>query len=106
MAKSFSRLQSAIPPARREQNAVRAQTLMAEMRLDELRKAMTLTQQQMAETLQMSQTAVSKIERQADMYVSTLRRYVAAMGGELKVIASFPDGDVAIEQFAEQAHTE
>ena len=106
MAKSFSRLQSTMSPSRRIRNTERAHALLSEMRLDELRKAMTLTQQQMAETLQMSQTAVSKIERQTDMYVSTLRRFVAAMGGELKVVASFPDGDVAIDQFAERTHAE
>ena len=44
-------------------------------------------------------TEVSKIEARADMYVSTLRSYIQAMGGELEIIARFPDGDVRINQF-------
>jgi len=47
----------------------------------------------------MNQAAVSKIERQSDMYISTLRRFVAAMGGELRIVAQFPQGDVVINQF-------
>jgi hypothetical protein len=42
---------------------------------------------------------VSKIEKRTDMYVSTLRRYIEAMGGQLDVVARFPDGDVRITQF-------
>jgi transcriptional regulator with XRE-family HTH domain len=67
------------------------------LRIDELRKAMTLTQQQMAETLQMSQAAVSKIERQTDMYVSTLRRFVAAMGEEDLTADYTDDADKKLE---------
>jgi len=47
----------------------------------------------------MNQAAVSKMESQTDMYVNTLRRFVEAMGGELHIVAHFPQGDVAISQF-------
>jgi hypothetical protein len=47
----------------------------------------------------MNQAAVSKLEHQSDMYVSPLRRFIAAMGGELRIIAHFPQGDVEINQF-------
>lgn len=57
----------------------------------------------MAELLETSQGEVSKIEHRADMYVSTLRCYVEAMGGELEIIARFPDGAVRISQFSELA---
>ena len=69
------------------------------MALQELRKAFGLTQTQLATTLNMNQAAVSKIERQSDMYVSTLRRFLEAMGARLKVVASFPDRDIVINQF-------
>ena len=49
--------------------------------------------------LQVNQAAISKLEHQSDMYVSTLRRFVAAMGGELRIVAHFPRGDVVVKQF-------
>jgi hypothetical protein len=45
------------------------------------------------------QSAISKLERRADMYVSTLRHFIEAMGGQLEIRAVFPDGDVRITQF-------
>ena len=49
--------------------------------------------------LETTQSEVSKIERRSDLYVSTLRSYIEAMGGELEIIARFPDGAVRINQF-------
>jgi hypothetical protein len=47
----------------------------------------------------MNQAAISKTERQNDIYVSTLRRFVSALGGKLKLVASFPYKEVVISQF-------
>ena len=69
------------------------------MRLDALRDAKQLTQVQMAQLLKISQGAVSKVERRTDMFMSTLRNYVRAIGGDLEIRAVFPDGDVLIDQF-------
>lgn len=69
------------------------------MRLDQLREARNLTQTNLAQVLKVNQGAVSKLERRADMYVSTLRSYLKAMGAELQIKAIFPDGEVVIEQF-------
>ena len=55
----------------------------------------------LAEQLNLEQPAVSKLERRTDMYVSTLRKYIEAMGGELEIIAHFPEGNVRINQFEE-----
>lgn len=74
------------------------QSLLA-MPLDELRDAKRLTQVQLAQLLQISQGAVSKVERRSDMFVSTLRSYVRAIGGVLEIRAVFPEGDVLIDQF-------
>jgi transcriptional regulator with XRE-family HTH domain len=71
------------------------------MPLDALRDAKRLTQVQMAQLLKISQGAVSKVERRTDMFVSTLRNYVRAIGGDLEIRAVFPDGEVLIDQFAE-----
>jgi hypothetical protein len=55
----------------------------------------------MAQLLKISQGAVSKVERRTDMFVSTLRNYVRAIGGDLEIRAVFPDGDVLIDQFSQ-----
>jgi predicted XRE-type DNA-binding protein len=69
------------------------------MTLNQLRQARQLTQVNLAETLKINQGAVSMMEKRTDMYVSTLRNYIEAMGGELKITAEFPEGAIQIEQF-------
>ncbi len=70
--------------------------------LAELRKARDLTQTQLAAALETTQPGVSAIERRTDLYVSTLRSYVEALGGELEIRAVFPDAPaVEIRSFAE-----
>ena len=101
MAKPFKKLVAKMPPASRAQVRRRTQDLLDEMDLQELRQALFLTQQQLARTLRINQAAVSKIERQSDMYVSTLRRFLEAMGAELTIVARFPDKEVVISQFAQ-----
>lgn len=85
-----------------DETAVAAETarLRDEMTLSELRRARELTQQALAEALGGSQPSISQLEQQTDMYISTLRKYLEAMGGELDIIARFPDGEVHITQFA------
>lgn len=73
----------------------------AAMPLDALRDARQLTQVQMAQLLKVSQGAVSKVERRSDMFISTLRNYVRAIGGDLEIRAVFPEGDVLIDQFSD-----
>jgi DNA-binding XRE family transcriptional regulator len=75
--------------------------MLVEMPLNELRQARALSQVKLAETLKVNQAAVSKIERRTDMYISTLRAYIRAMGGELEIVAKFPDGEVKIVNFVE-----
>ncbi len=79
----------------------RIQESVAAMPLEGLRDAKQLTQVQMAQLLKISQGAVSKVERRTDMFVSTLRNYVRAIGGDLEIRAVFPEGDVLIDQFSE-----
>lgn len=73
--------------------------MLAEMPLHELRQARRLSQETLAEALHIGQASVSKMERRTDMYVSTLRGIIRAMGGELEIIARFPDGVYRIGQF-------
>jgi DNA-binding XRE family transcriptional regulator len=69
------------------------------MTLYQLREARSLTQVNLAKVLQVNQGAVSRMEKRTDMYVSTLRSYIQAMGGQLQVKAIFPEGEVEIDQF-------
>ena len=77
--------------------------LKAEMALEELRGALRMTQQQLAKILHVDQSAISKLERRTDMYVSTLERFIEAMGGRLEIRAVFPEGSVRISQFEKLA---
>ncbi|HSW01061.1 MAG TPA: XRE family transcriptional regulator [Sedimentisphaerales bacterium] len=99
MARPFKNLVEKMSPQSRRRIRERTAAMHTEMPLQELRQAMQLTQQELAERLDMNQAAISKLEHQSDMYVSTLRRFVAAMGGELQIVARFPQGDVVISQF-------
>ena len=69
------------------------------MPLAELRQARKFTQQQIAETLNIKQASVSMMESQTDMYISTIRKYIQAMGGKLEIVAKFPEGSVKVENF-------
>lgn len=63
------------------------------LRLIDLRKQRGTTQTQLADLLDVSQASISRVEHQDDLYLSTLRGYVEALGGELEVTAKFPDGE-------------
>ena len=77
--------------ARRKKIERRAAQLIAEeMSLRELRRAHKLTQERVAETLGIGQDQVSRLEQRSDLLLSTLRSYVEAMGGRLKIVAEFP----------------
>lgn len=68
-----------------------------EMKLADLRKAMKLSQEEIAAVLNVNQGSVAKMEKRADMLVGTLRRFVQAMGGDLELVARFPDRSIRIE---------
>jgi DNA-binding transcriptional regulator YiaG len=102
MAKKFQELRAGMSPAARAASAAQQSRLIEEMSLYQLRKARELTQTKLAEDLHMGQGDVSKLERRADMYVSTLASYLQAVGANLEIRAVFPDGRaVKITQFSE-----
>ena len=72
---------------------------MGELLLSEIRELAGKSQRQVADVLGIKQPSLSKLEKQSDMQISTLRRIVNALGGELEVIARFPAGMVKIDQF-------
>jgi transcriptional regulator with XRE-family HTH domain len=90
-----------LPKARQDKIAARTDKLIAEeMTLAKLREARLRSQAQIAEKLGIKQAAVSRLERRTDMYLSTLRELIKAMGGTLQITAGFPDRpSVCITQF-------
>ncbi len=101
MSKPFQNLLDKMPSERRNRIRLKTKLLKDQMALRELREALDLTQEQLARSLNMKQAAISKFEHQSDIYLSTLRRILHAMGGELKIVVQFEDGEVLIDQFDE-----
>ena len=101
MTRKFSELEAKMSPESREWVRQEVAKTLAEMPLNELRNARGLSQKMLADALHIQQPAIAKLEKRADMYISTLRSHINAMGGELEVIARFPDGDVRISQFSQ-----
>jgi len=99
MAKNFKELQAKMSREARVRSEEAANKMISEMGLAELREAMDLTQESLADTLHIRQASISKMERRSDMYISTLSKIIEAMGGELQIIANMPNGRVQIRQF-------
>jgi ribosome-binding protein aMBF1 (putative translation factor) len=101
MAKKFSELEARMSHERRTRINEEVKKTLAEMPIHELRNARGLSQKMLADALHIQQPAVAKMEKRADMYISTLRSHIEAMGGELEIIAWFPDGNVKISNFSQ-----
>jgi len=92
MAKTLATKMAGLPKSRRAEIEARAAELIAEeMSLCELRKALDKTQVRIAKNLGVGQDTVSRIEQRTDMLLSTLQGFVKAMGGDLVLLAEFPD---------------
>jgi DNA-binding XRE family transcriptional regulator len=99
MAQKWTDVRKPLSPEAEERIQHGVKEAAAVMTLHQLREARSLTQVNLAKVLQINQGAVSKMEKRADMYVSTLRNFIQAMGGQLQVKAIFPEGEVQIDQF-------
>ena len=96
----FSELTKEFTPGRRNRvDEIKAE-LLQEMRLYELRRARRLTQEELAKKLNVKQPAIAKMEKRTDVYVSSLRSYIEAVGGQLRIIAEFPEGEIEITNFS------
>jgi transcriptional regulator with XRE-family HTH domain len=95
--KTLDSIRKELPAARRKKIQARTDELIAEeMTRQELRRARSLTQVAVAKNLNMTQDAVSRLEKRTDVLISTLSRYIEAMGGKLSLVAKFPDRDPVI----------
>jgi transcriptional regulator with XRE-family HTH domain len=99
--RKFSQLIEQLSEERQVEIAQQTVLLKAEMALSELRQAVQMSQAELAAKLQIKQPAVSRLEKRTDMYVSHLRKVIEAMGGELDIIARFPDGEVKVNNFSD-----
>jgi len=99
MARDFRELRAKMAPESIARSEEKTQRILKGMPLDELRAARDLTQEHLARIMGVKQAAISKVERRTDMYVSTLRDFIRAMGGQLEIKAIFPEGEVLIDQF-------
>ena len=99
MAKNFNLLRAGMSEQAQAKSAAKAEAMLAEMHLQAIRKDRQFTQVQLASELNIEQAAVSKLESRTDMYISTLRDYIKALGGELQLIAKFPDTQFRLHDF-------
>ena len=101
--KPFRELTKNLTPQDRREIDEMKRHWIAEMPLHELRQARELTQKDLAEALNVNQPAVSKLEQRTDVYISSLRSYIEAVGGKLKITAEFPEGEIGITNFGQLA---
>ena len=101
MARNFHELRNKMSPEAQEKARMLTQKYTVEMPLDELRAAHQMTQEHLARLLGTKQAAISKLERRTDMYLSTLQSIVKAMGGQLRMEAVFPEGELKSTSFGD-----
>jgi transcriptional regulator with XRE-family HTH domain len=103
MARTLKEKLDSLPRSRRDKIKGRAAELIEyELSLRDLRKAMDRTQVEVARKMKVGQDTVSRYEQRTDLMLSTLERYISAMGGTLTLIAEFPDRDpVRVRTLAE-----
>lgn len=99
MAKPFKNLRDKMSPEARQRSKEMADEMMREYRLTELRHALGVSQEELAQLMKKKQAAISRFERRSDMHISTLREFITALGGRLQLIADFPDGSYHLNQF-------
>src|SRR5262245_49850344 len=105
VARNYKELRARMSPESIRRSEEKTWQLAKGVPLDELRAARDLTQEHLARIMGVGQAAISKVERRTDMYISTLRDVIRAMGGELEIVAKFPEGTVVIDQFSkDRAH--
>ena len=101
--KPWEEIKAKADPETIERAARKTESMLAALELNELRRARGISQEELANRLGMRQPNISKLERRIDVRVSSLRAVIEAMGGELRIIAHFPDADYEIDQFERAA---
>jgi hypothetical protein len=97
--KPFSELRNRMTPERRAKNKIRAQLALLHLTLLEQRKASGYTDEELEKDLNNFESAFSELDNPAELEISTLSRYIQALGGSLKLVADFPDKEIVLAQF-------
>jgi hypothetical protein len=97
--KPFSELRNRMTPERRAKNKIRAQLALLHLTLLEQRKALGYTDEELENDLNNFESAFSELDNPAELEISTLSRYIQALGGSLKLVADFPDKEIVLAQF-------
>ncbi|MGA8043226.1 MAG: hypothetical protein WCA37_10515 [Terracidiphilus sp.] len=105
MSMKWNDLKHKASPAKRARLQREAHAELERIGFDKLRLARKQTQVAVAAKLKVAQGAVSRMEKQSDFLLSTLREYVSALGGQLELRAIFPDGDFVIESMTTKGPT-
>ncbi|MGB8259581.1 MAG: XRE family transcriptional regulator [Terracidiphilus sp.] len=103
MAHKWKDIRRTLSPEQEEATRQYVKSVVEAVTLNQLREARNLTQASLASILGVNQGSVSKMEKRTDMYISTLRSFIQAMGGQLRITAVFPEGEVEVEQFRDAA---
>jgi transcriptional regulator with XRE-family HTH domain len=105
MTRTLDDVMAQLPKERRALVEQRGAEILNEyLTLQELRKAQKLTQKKLAQSLNVNQENISRLEKRSDMMLSTLRDYIEAMGGELNITVSFPEhSPISIKGIGEKA---
>jgi ribosome-binding protein aMBF1 (putative translation factor) len=106
MARKFAELEGKMSAQAIARSNERYRAMLVKMPLHELRRARGISQEALAKALHIKQPNVAKLEKRTDIYVSTLRSSIEAMGGTLDIVARFPDGAVKITNFSSIANEE
>ncbi|MFH1112760.1 MAG: XRE family transcriptional regulator [Pseudomonadota bacterium] len=106
MARKFAELEAKMSTESIACSDERYREMIGEMALHELRRARGISQEKLAEALHIKQPNVAKLEKRTDVYISTLRSTIEAMGGTLDIVARFPEGAVKITNFSSIDDTE
>ncbi len=100
MARKFAQLEAKMSAEAIARSDARYREMVTEMPLHELRRARGISQDKLAKELHIKQPNIAKLEKRTDIYISTLRSVIEAMGGTLDIVARFPDGTVKITNFS------
>jgi len=97
--KPFSELRKKMTPERRQRNKARAQLMSRHLTILELQQSLGATEDEIEAQLNDFSSTISDLENQEDIQISTLSRYIKALGGNLKIVAHFPNEEITLAQF-------
>lgn len=97
--KPYSELRKRMTPERRAESAARAKMMLLHLNLMELKESLALTKNELENNISVFESAISELENQEDIQLSTLFRCIQALGGKLKIVAHFSNEEITLTEF-------